>query len=72
METAQAEALLQTAAARLLPAGQQLLYARVDGLDVDGQLALMELELTEPGLFLDHATPAAPARFAEAIVALAR
>jgi hypothetical protein len=43
------------------------LYARVDGVDDDGQFRLMELELIEPALFLaDH--PAAPARFADAIV----
>ena len=29
----------------------QLLYARVDGVEVDGQLYLMELELIEPDLF---------------------
>jgi len=45
------------------------LYACVDGLDLDDQLILMELELIEPGLFLDLAAPAAPDRFAEAIAA---
>jgi hypothetical protein len=64
----QAAALLQIATARLLPAGEQLLYARVDGLDVDGRLALMEMEITEPGLFLDLAAPAGAARFAAAMV----
>jgi hypothetical protein len=69
---AQAGALLKTATVRLLPAGEQLLYARVDGLDVDGQLVLMEMELTEPGLFLDLAAPEGAARFAEAISGVLR
>jgi glutathione synthase/RimK-type ligase-like ATP-grasp enzyme len=42
------------------------LYARVDGISHDGRLVLMELELTEPSLFLDET---AAARFAQAIVA---
>lgn len=43
------------------------LYARVDGIAVEGRLLLMELELTEPFLFLgQHAV--APHRFADAIV----
>jgi glutathione synthase/RimK-type ligase-like ATP-grasp enzyme len=43
------------------------LYARVDAVEVDGSLVLMELELTEPSLFLDR-HPAAPERFASAIL----
>jgi len=43
-----------------------LLYARVDGIVIDGQLWLMELELAEPGLFLAH-DDGAPERFARAI-----
>ncbi len=43
-----------------------LLYARVDGILVEGQLLLMELELIEPDLFLGGDPEAAP-RFAEAI-----
>ena len=43
------------------------LYARVDGVLVDGDLVVTELELLEPSLFLD-AHPEAPARFARAIV----
>src|SRR5205085_12062524 len=31
----------------------ELLYARVDGIFMDGQLYLMELELIEPDLFLN-------------------
>lgn len=45
-----------------------LLYARVDGIDVDGQFMLMELEINEPCLFLGCA-PEAPARFSNAIIA---
>jgi hypothetical protein len=43
------------------------LYARVDAVERDGALTLMELELIEPVLFLgEH--PAAPGRFADAIL----
>lgn len=42
------------------------LYARVDGVLVDGNLVVTELELLEPSLFLD-ADPEAPLRFARAI-----
>ena len=47
-----------------------MLYARVDGIDVDGTLILMELELIDPVLFLgaDHE---APLRFASAIMSTA-
>lgn len=46
-----------------------LLYARVDLIpDASGVPLLLELELTEPSLFLAQA-PAAPARFAAAITA---
>jgi len=44
------------------------LYARVDGVERDAGLLLMELELTEPSLFLGTGREA-PARFAEAILA---
>ncbi|HEV2845348.1 MAG TPA: hypothetical protein VG477_10920 [Thermoanaerobaculia bacterium] len=43
------------------------LYARVDGVESGEGLLLMELELTEPSLFLESDL-AAPARFAEAIL----
>jgi glutathione synthase/RimK-type ligase-like ATP-grasp enzyme len=46
----------------------ELLYARVDGLDVGGELRLMELEVLEPDLFLAHAK-GAPERFADAVLA---
>jgi glutathione synthase/RimK-type ligase-like ATP-grasp enzyme len=51
--------------------GQPLLYARVDGVERDGQLVLTELEIIEPSLFLGLA-PAAGQRFAEVIVRLVR
>lgn len=44
------------------------LYARVDGVEVDGTFLLMELELIEPSLFL-ACDPQAPARFASAVLA---
>ena len=43
------------------------LYARVDGIERDRALVLLELELIEPDLFLDHARHA-PNRFARALV----
>jgi glutathione synthase/RimK-type ligase-like ATP-grasp enzyme len=43
------------------------LYARVDGVESGGVFTLMELELTEPSLFL-AADEGAPARFAAAIL----
>ena len=45
---------------------EPLLYARVDGLVENGQFILMELELTEPYLFLES-DPSAPKRFADVI-----
>lgn len=44
-----------------------LLYARVDAIEHEGQLMLMEMEINEPVLFLGLTTSAAP-RFAEAIL----
>ena len=43
------------------------LYARVDGILVDSEFVLMELELIEPGLFMDIASPDGSERFADAI-----
>jgi hypothetical protein len=54
---AQAHAVLQTI-------DDPWLYARVDGVARDGRLLLMELEMTEPSLFLDGESAA---RFADAI-----
>lgn len=45
---------------------ERILYARVDGIDREGQLLLMELELIEPHLFLGF-NPGAPAQFASAL-----
>ena len=44
-----------------------LLFARVDGIELDGHLVLMELELIEPFLFL-QSSPHAIERFARAIL----
>ena len=41
---------------------------RVDAVVIDDKLALMELEMIEPYLFLD-VDPLAPERFAQAILA---
>jgi glutathione synthase/RimK-type ligase-like ATP-grasp enzyme len=55
-------------ARRVLTAvGQPLLYARVDGVERDGQFLLMELEINEPSLFLGLGDGAGQ-RFAEAIL----
>ena len=43
------------------------LYARVDGVLLDGTFTLLELEMLEPSLFFDS-DPAAPERFARALV----
>jgi len=50
---------------------EPLLYARVDGVEVDGELVLMELELIDPVLFFGLA-PGADRRFADSILKLAR
>jgi hypothetical protein len=50
---------------------EPLLYARVDAVEADGQLTLMELELIDPVLFLGQDTGAAD-RFADAIETIAR
>lgn len=42
-------------------------YARVDGVERDGRLLLMELECLEPYLFLGH-SPEAPRRLARAVL----
>ena len=55
-------------ALEVLAAAPAVLYARVDTvMDESGQPMLMELELTEPFLFLEHA-PEAADRFARAVV----
>lgn len=47
--------------------GDRLTYARVDGVERDGRLLLMELEINEPGLFLEL-VPEAAGRFADVIL----
>jgi glutathione synthase/RimK-type ligase-like ATP-grasp enzyme len=60
------------AATRVLAAVDPLpLYARIDGVERDGQFLLMEAELIEPALFL-KLDPLAPARFADAIANCAK
>ena len=61
------EALIAQAAAVLDAVDEPWLYARVDGVVRDDDLLLMELEMTEPTLFLTSWPPAAE-RFAEAIL----
>jgi hypothetical protein len=51
---------------------EPLLYARVNGIVVDGVLHLMELEVNEPGLMLEADVPRGPERFAEAIIHVLR
>jgi glutathione synthase/RimK-type ligase-like ATP-grasp enzyme len=57
---------VEGAAAVLATVPGPLLYARVDGVEVDGRFVLVELELLEPSLFLG-ADERAPERFAKAI-----
>lgn len=64
-------ALVAQAAAVVAKIHTPWLYARVDGIEVDGELRLMELELIEPWLFLQHDAQAA-VRFALAIAAAVR
>lgn len=52
-----------------VPGGEDLLYARVDLIPgPDGAPLIVELELTEPNLYLEHG-PGSAERFAKAIVA---
>lgn len=43
-------------------------YARVDGVYVDGELLLIELELIEPYLYFEHAPPDTPRKLAHALL----
>jgi glutathione synthase/RimK-type ligase-like ATP-grasp enzyme len=63
--------VIAAATRALAAAGQETLYARVDGVVRKGRLELMELELVEPSLFL-WAEAAALERFAAAVVATLR
>jgi hypothetical protein len=52
----------------LVPGAAPLLYARIDLVaDAAGRPVVLELELTEPSLFLPQAPPAALTRFARAV-----
>jgi hypothetical protein len=62
-------ALLAAGDAAIAAVGQKLLYARADFVRSGDAFRLMELELVEPSLYL-RTDPAAPDRFAEAIVSL--
>lgn len=61
-----ASALVAEAARAIAALDEPPLYARVDGIGIDGPFRLMELELIEPNVFLDGA-PGAAGRFAAAI-----
>jgi glutathione synthase/RimK-type ligase-like ATP-grasp enzyme len=66
--SARAPSAMIDAASRILAALDTVpLYARVDGVESNGQFLLMELELIEPALFLSRNADA-PERFARAIV----
>ena len=56
---ADAHAALRAAADATGTRVEEILYARVDGVERDGRLVLMELELIEPVLFLAYAPGAA-------------
>jgi len=58
--------LAEQAAAALTALDEVPLYARVDGVVIDGRFVLMELELIEPNLFLSLGRDA-PARLATAV-----
>lgn len=65
------DAIIRSAQQILDRAGKELLYARVDGVILNHQFVLMELELIEPDLFLD-AHPEARNRFVDAIEEVVR
>jgi hypothetical protein len=62
-------ALLAAGEAALAAVGQKLLYARADLVRSGDAFRVMELELVEPSLYL-RIDPAAPDRFADAVVRL--
>jgi glutathione synthase/RimK-type ligase-like ATP-grasp enzyme len=61
-----AAAQVREATALLARAAPGTVYARVDAVELDGRLHLMELEVVEPELFFRH-HPDAPRRFADAL-----
>lgn len=60
-------ALVDAAAGVLAAVEEPWLYARVDGVVVEGRFQLMELEMTEPSLFLEL-VPEAAGRFADVLI----
>jgi glutathione synthase/RimK-type ligase-like ATP-grasp enzyme len=62
--------LVRQAAQALAAAPEPPLYARVDGVVLDGTLMVMELELVEPMLYFGWSA-ASPARFVEGLAAAA-
>lgn len=71
-EPSDAEREMAQRALAAIPFEHPLLYARVDVIrDETGASRLLELELTEPSVFLDHASGSAE-RFARAILARVR
>jgi glutathione synthase/RimK-type ligase-like ATP-grasp enzyme len=60
-------AAVEEATQLLLGAAPGTTYARVDAVEVNGRLHLMELEVVEPELFFRH-HPLAAARFADALL----
>ncbi|KYF65050.1 hypothetical protein BE11_01670 [Sorangium cellulosum] len=65
-------ALLDQAAAALDLLPGKAAYARVDGFVREGRLQIIEVELIEPYLYLEHGGPLAARRFCEAILAALR
>jgi hypothetical protein len=66
------EIAISTRTLAAIPAGQPLLYARVDLIHADdGTPRVLELELTEPSLFFVHG-PGSAERFARAVLARCR
>ena len=66
-QRAVAQAVLD-AVPHLVPRAAPVLYARIDLVaDASGRPVLLELELTEPSLFLPQAPPDAPFRLARAV-----
>lgn len=60
-------AIIEAASRALEASGQDMLYARVDGVVRGGRLEVMELELLEPSLFLES-SPGGAERFADALI----
>lgn len=61
-----------SAIARALPASEPWLYARIDAVELEGTLALMEAELIEPQLFFTVQHPQAAEAMASALERLVR